>query len=890
MLRENPDQLPTCHVVTHVHWDREWYRPFEGFRSRLLQLVERVCDAVESGSLASFHLDGQTIILDDVSEVAPELGARLLGLVDRGLITIGPWHVLADNQLVSAENLVRNLFRARRSAGTRISSIGYSPDAFGHPADLPRVLRGFGISTALVWRGAPPEFPRFRWRSPDGSEVFTVNQAYHEAEVLWHVESDPQALSGFLTRERNRLAAGPWLLLNGGDHLFPQLPTERLSVAAQEVDPSVNLQQSNLAAFFTAAQEASTAEGLDLPVVVGELRHLGGYLTFLLPGTLSARGTLKQMNDRAQVLLERFVEPTLAASTLVEGLHLDAPQLAHAWDVLLQNAPHDSICGCSVDEVHRATTVRAESVIEISHGLVHSLARRAGHDTRTPGKQSGHRVDVLVRSGDGDVADVPVVVEIVTASHLFVAALLDPAGNSLPVEVEYLGATEWFEADLDHLADTHRGSRHRLAFLAPQMLPFGSRVFSAVLSTEQQFAPRLGENERQIRVEGTLLELRDDLSVDITTVQGTVFNRVGELRDGGDRGDSYNYDPPLNDACSRPRLVQAHTLTSPVRSRIVADGVMETPCALSGDRDSRDASMVDVPVRITVERWVGDPAVRWSIDVNNTAKDHRLRWHVPVTATAETDAMWLADTHWSVVDRPFTPVVGELPNERGREASIGTSPAHTYARAGTGDAAVAVLLDALPEVQGVTEDGQQSLAVTLLRAVGWLSRFDLRTRTAGAGPAFAVPDAQAMGIRSCRIAVLLGPDAVDELEVAKAASRHHVPPWVTQLRTGSTGLPVMPPAPRVQGALVSAFKPAENGDGVILRLFNPTRGTRKASVEFPPSVQHVQETRLDESMPEDLGAVSAQSAITLELLPFAVRTLRLLGPTNPAASGDHQDG
>jgi hypothetical protein len=32
-----------CHVVTHVHWDREWYRPFEAFRARLVELAEQVC-------------------------------------------------------------------------------------------------------------------------------------------------------------------------------------------------------------------------------------------------------------------------------------------------------------------------------------------------------------------------------------------------------------------------------------------------------------------------------------------------------------------------------------------------------------------------------------------------------------------------------------------------------------------------------------------------------------------------------------------------------------------------------------------------------------------------------------------------------------------------------
>ena len=103
-----------CHVISHVHWDREWYRGFDGYRGRLVELVERVCDALDDDTYASFHLDGQTVVLADVLEIRPDLEPRLAALIGAGRLTVGPWHVLADNQLVSAENLVRNLFRARR--------------------------------------------------------------------------------------------------------------------------------------------------------------------------------------------------------------------------------------------------------------------------------------------------------------------------------------------------------------------------------------------------------------------------------------------------------------------------------------------------------------------------------------------------------------------------------------------------------------------------------------------------------------------------------------------------------------------------------------------------------------------------------------------------------
>ena len=59
--------------------------------------------------------------------------------------------------------------------------VGYSPDAFGHIAHLPAILRGFGIDSALIWRGVGPrgdDVASSAGRSPDGSEVMAVHFPY----------------------------------------------------------------------------------------------------------------------------------------------------------------------------------------------------------------------------------------------------------------------------------------------------------------------------------------------------------------------------------------------------------------------------------------------------------------------------------------------------------------------------------------------------------------------------------------------------------------------------------------------------------------------------------------------------------------------------------------
>ena len=59
------------YIVSHSHWDREWYLPYEEHHMRLIELVDNVLDLIENDpEFNSFHLDGQTILLDAIYKFA----------------------------------------------------------------------------------------------------------------------------------------------------------------------------------------------------------------------------------------------------------------------------------------------------------------------------------------------------------------------------------------------------------------------------------------------------------------------------------------------------------------------------------------------------------------------------------------------------------------------------------------------------------------------------------------------------------------------------------------------------------------------------------------------------------------------------------------------------
>jgi alpha-mannosidase len=113
----NKDNMRTIHLVSHTHWDREWYLTFQQFRLKLVRLVDHLLDILEhDSSYRHFMLDGQTIVLEDYLQIRPEREDDLRKYIQNGRILIGPWYILPDEFLVSPEASIRNLLEGERTS------------------------------------------------------------------------------------------------------------------------------------------------------------------------------------------------------------------------------------------------------------------------------------------------------------------------------------------------------------------------------------------------------------------------------------------------------------------------------------------------------------------------------------------------------------------------------------------------------------------------------------------------------------------------------------------------------------------------------------------------------------------------------------------------------
>ncbi|GAI58158.1 unnamed protein product, partial [marine sediment metagenome] len=174
---------------------------------------------------------GQTIVLEDYLEVHPERRGILKKYITEGRIHVGPWYILPDEFLVSAESIVRNLLLGHKIASEfgRIMKVGYIPDPFGHISQLPQILRGFVIDNIIFWRGIEynqTQGNEFIWQGPDGTELFALHlpkAGYCNAmslpeDVDQAYKLIKEAIDDLLSRETSKSL----LLLNGVDHLEAQ--------------------------------------------------------------------------------------------------------------------------------------------------------------------------------------------------------------------------------------------------------------------------------------------------------------------------------------------------------------------------------------------------------------------------------------------------------------------------------------------------------------------------------------------------------------------------------------------------------------------------------------------------------------------------------------------
>lgn len=745
----NPFKL---YIISHTHWDREWYEPFQQYRCRLVRAMDNLIRGLEEDeNYPVFHLDGQTIVLEDYLEVRPEMRERLTRLIQDGRILIGPWYVMPDEFLVSGESLIKNLqmgHRICREFGTEPMKNGYVTDIFGHNSQLPQILNGFDIHTATLYRGIG-DFPKdaFRWQSPDGSEVIAAKL---EAErsysnfyfaVRWPYEetgfdkADAVArMKALICRAREMSVGNAALMMDGVDHggMEPEIP-KMLELFRREI-PEAEFIHTRIEDYFTQLDKTS------LSLVQGTLYHIGrrGMNNCLLKNVLSSMVHLKQANDRCETGLTAASEPLNAFCEINRDKLLDfrrddyalTPRdtyLDLAWKYLVSNHPHDSICGCSMSLVHRDNEFRFRQAQQISELSARDCLGALSRNIRC--EQDHQEAVLLYNPSQVPVNEVRVFSMLLNWQEAPNRRFFDASGN--PLEVQILEVQEECAHHERLLQLIRLEKAARITAAAKLTIPaFGYTVIycdqlnsywsgdTKMYRVDPYYPPnrlRGGQMTGYNRMDnGSLIvELNQRGLLDVTRkADGRVYRDLHVLEDRSDMGDGWNWRPADQDSviygCNA--LEQFSVLSDgPLCTVWKLTYVLRLPekaAASLGARSEREHRQRLTTV-VTIPRCSN--TLYFRTELENETENHRLRVLFP-TGLEEETAFY--------TKTPFDFVRWEIAPEDDRdsqEPDTRVHPSQGITRIGTDTETVALYAKGLYEVE-VTNDSQRTLAMTLFRA------------------------------------------------------------------------------------------------------------------------------------------------------------------------------
>jgi alpha-mannosidase len=855
----------TLHLIFQTHWDREWYFPYEQYRYRLMHVIERAMCALENHEIESFILDGQTLPLEDYLEVAEQKDkTRILSLIDKGQMIIGPWYIAMDEFLVHGESIIRNLEIGRKIAEKygKNQAIGYLPDTFGHIGQMPQILKGFDIDNAIMWRGIHLKDSEFIWRGTDHEELFTLFlvDGYYHPEL--NQNDRIPAIKHYLDKISPYARTPHRIMTAGGDHLMPiNQSLEQKIHELSAIDPLLNIQVSSYESYLKEIQ--SSLKDQSLLQITGELRDNSN--AYILPNVLSTRSYLKVLNQTLEDHVIGFIEPLMALTHLhQEGVPYQ--YLEHLWKTILQNQPHDSICGCSVDEVHRENEMRAEKAMQMIHSLTEGLLHKKALYPLE------HYEKIIKNDEDDDMRfsifnPHPYVFRGVVEGSLWLknnqitdVEATDENGHIYQVSIEKVDEARRFRSPLEYPPFFRPGYRYHVKLMIDDLKPLSLSMLT--LTPKEPVVSNDHEGSHAVENDYLKVTLNEEGTLDIfDKIQNKMYNHWHAFYASMDAGDSYNYAKPDQDTYSYPRLVgqTVHKKTN-LFETLNYQLELEQPEAMDVSRKYATSAKITSKIDVQLTLLKHERIVRVKTHIDQKAKDQRLRLKFPLGVLLDTH---LTDSAFELVERVSNRK--ELYKaERLKEVPVVVDPSLSMLYGTKNNQGIAFYHRGLHETQMVSKEDKTIAEITLNRSVGYLSRDDFGTRGGAAGPNLPTPEAQAN--RKLSFEYAFGPvdDAKQAIVCYKEAMEFRNPPRILS----AYGMIQHPLIKKDKDDIIMSSLRLIDQDTVEIRLWNPLDQERSTILSSDLPILKIEERTLDQRWIQDVH-------FPLQFKPHQIKTLHI---------------
>ena len=675
-------------AYVHFHWDREWYREFEIFRMRLLRAFDNVLDMLETNQLPSFYFDGQTAALLDYLEMCPEKEEQIRHFIKEKRLFIGPFYCLVDEFLTDEKCFRKNLelgLKTAKDFGCN-DFVGYFADTFGHSANTIPILKEFGIDTAVVWRGCGDIPAEFTWNGID-----TINLVRGYFNDVFSTPWDMNKKAKFLKNNLDKIAekSGDTILLPvGADHLGVE---QNLKEQIEDINKLLDGYEITIGTIFDYIE--AVKDRFSQYKQEGELRD--NSKTFILEGSYSSRNDIKRYNTISSYKLD-------IADRLVKYYEADKyqPLIEYAYRMLIQNQAHDSICGCSTDDVHSENITRYKKILQIADTIVDELTFE--------GKE-----DKIINLSDKEYSGILEFCS--TNSHPYqVVSQKRGFDKKLLTDTQRIPVTEDY-------TDIYKYALH----------------ISGIKTGENKLPPE--NDETDVFVTDNCIG-NSHIYLLVENGNMVIGNKTAKFVDYIDNGDSYNTGYCENDNGKVAEILS---------SKVLKEG---TTCSVLGVEVKSGDDILNVEISLGKDSKHLDFNINWT----NTKKNHLLEFVIdtlsPVTKT-------LSEDLGQIIERTFDPDYNpreNLPKEKGIEVKSNNAPMQRGVCAND----IGIVTCGLTQY----EVFKNELRLPILRATGVISNPENPARTTPAGPPIKTDNLQMLGENKVSYSIFLGDNLKEQIE------------------------------------------------------------------------------------------------------------------------------
>ena len=826
------------HIVSHTHWDREWYMSHAKHNYRLVKFFDALIEAMEKDEkFRYFHLDGQAVVIEDYLAVRPEMEAKVRKFIAEGRWEIGPFYILQDEYLINGESSVRNALYGMQVCDKygKPAMVGYFPDAFGNISQVPQLMQGFGLDNAFFGRGItltaadnvvykmPRNFSEIKWRGADGSEIIGVQFVQWYSNCM-ELPSNKVALKERLDNIHGDLtecSRTPFLLgFNGCDHSPAQENIGEVIEIANEVC-DFTIKHTTLEQYIDKVRPYKD----DFYVYEGEIAGQNGNGFYTLINTASARTDIKVLSNKAEYMLQTVAEP-LSVMAMRNGMQYDSGILTFAQKKLLKSFPHDSICSCSCDEVNDKVKLRLSEAYDTAAYLSEDIKKELAAKLNTK-KQDGACVVVFntdVRAIDGLVR---IIMEFDENALPKNPALFDENGNRVAAHFSVPKKVKKFKLPYDQFRVVYETYEVEVEFIANVADGLSATTYY-VKDCVKQISSELVATETYCENKYFRVQFNSNGTFELVNKKnGAVYKNQNRFEIIPDCGNEYDFKPDgetciLNDDTAGVQLVEKDGFKAVYTIYIKADGI-----ALCS----------------TLTVYADKKEILFNTKVENHLKNTRLR----ATFESNPNAKHVyAEGQFDLIRRNIQPAESwQNPDNSQRM--------NTFFAVGKDEGAgLVVATKGLYEYE-IYRDGKNTMGITLLRAVGEMGDWFY----------FPTPAGQMQG--EYEFSYCLIPFDTDFATAVESGYNYTYPKLLAMQENRHEGEDSLNGIDlTIDGTLLlSAVKKAEKSGEVIVRLYNPLQDTAKITAK-----QAFKQTNLAEK--EDGEAVMKVDVLSKKIITLKI--------------------